>query len=189
MVLVYRTAGAWGAGKGANLVPAEIDSNFWDHEQRIDTLETTPPEPNQISNITQTGNTITVHLQDGTSYGPFELPRPAQRPTQTLNVTAATLAPTTAQAMFYFRCSHASGCLVTIPNNTAQAFLVDTELHFRQAGANAVTFESDVGVTLNGLTGYLKKTAAQGAVVTAKKVGTNEWDLFGFLAEDTTTGT
>lgn len=186
MPIIYRTTGAWGPGKGSVLDPAEIDGNFWDHEQRLDELETNPPEPNQISNITQTGATITIYMADGTTYGPFTLPRSVQRPTVTQAVSAATLTPTAAQASYYFRCSHALGCEVTIENNSVQAFLVDTEVHFRQSGAGPVSFVAAAGVTLNVPEGYLPETAVQGAVVTAKKVGTNEWDLFGLLAAETT---
>lgn len=189
MTLTYRTAGPWGAGKGSNLTAAEIDGNTYDLDQRVDALETTPPEPNEIVNITQSGDTITVHMADGTTFGPFTLPRPVLRPTVTTAVSAATLTPTTSQTGYYFRCSHAVGCAVTVPNNSAQAFLVDTEIHFRQVGAGPVSFAAAAGVTINGIDGYLKETARQGAVVTLKKVGTNEWDLFGLLAEDTTTGT
>ncbi|MEY9829824.1 hypothetical protein ABIA25_001639 [Sinorhizobium fredii] len=186
MPIIYRTAGAWGAGKGSNLTPTEVDENFHDLDERVDALETDPPSPVEISNITQAGNTITVHMSDGSTFGPFTLPRPVQRPTETLNVSASTLTPTDAQTMFYFRCSHAVGCAVTIPNNSAEPFLVDAEIHFRQTGAGPITFAGAAGVTLNVPDGFLAETAVQGAVVTAKKVATNEWDLFGLLAEDVT---
>ncbi|TCN30352.1 hypothetical protein [Sinorhizobium americanum] len=186
MTIIYRTAGAWGAGKGSNLTPDEVDENFYDHEQRIAEMEENPPSPVEISNITQAGNTITVHMSDGSTFGPFNLPRPVQRPTETLAVSASTLTPAVEQSMFYFRCSDAIGCEVTIPNNSAEAFLVDTEIHFRQVGAGPISFVADTGVTLNGVDGYLNETAGPGAVVTAKKVGTNEWDLFGLLAVETT---
>ncbi|MDK1386388.1 hypothetical protein QN224_13310 [Sinorhizobium sp. 8-89] len=186
MTITYRTTGAWGAGKGSNLTPAEVDGSFYDLDARVAEMEANPPEPNQIASITQAGNTITIHMEDGSTHGPFTLPRPVQRPTETLAVAGSTLTPAAAQASFYFRCTHATGCAVTIPNNTAQAFLVDTEVHFCQRGDNPISFAAAVGVTLNVPTGYLAETATKGAVVTAKKVGTNEWDLFGLLAADTT---
>jgi len=186
MPIIYRTTGAWGPGKGSNLTPSEVDENFYDHELRIADIEASPPEPNQIANIIQTGDTITIVMEDASTFGPFTLPRSMQRPTQTLAVSAATLTPTILQASFYFRCSHAVGCDVTIPNNTAQAFLVDAELHFRQTGAGGLSFTGGGGVTINVPDGYQAMTAVQGAVVTAKKVGTNEWDLFGLLEAETT---
>jgi hypothetical protein len=64
----------WGAGKGANLTPAEVDENFWDLDQRTAALETSPPEPVGIAQVTVTGTTFTIVLTDGSSRGPFNLP-------------------------------------------------------------------------------------------------------------------
>lgn len=64
----------WGAGKGANLTPLEVDENFWDLMERIAAVEADPPEPVGIDTITVTDNTFTVHLTDGNSQGPFTLP-------------------------------------------------------------------------------------------------------------------
>lgn len=74
MTVIYRTAGAWGAGKGANLTPAEVDGNFYDHEGRIATLEGTPPTPNNIANITVSGSQFTVIMDDASTFGPFTIP-------------------------------------------------------------------------------------------------------------------
>lgn len=60
--------------KGSNLTPSEVDGNFTDLDVRVDVLETTPPSPVEISNITQTGGTFTVHMDDGSRFGPFPLP-------------------------------------------------------------------------------------------------------------------
>ena len=79
MTVNYRTAGAWGPGLGRNLTPAEVDGNFWDHEGRLDDLETNPPEAVGISNITSNGSQIIVYLDNGTSFGPFTLPIAAFR--------------------------------------------------------------------------------------------------------------
>lgn len=74
MAIVYRTAGAWGPGKGANLTPAEVDGNFYDLHGRVDTLETTPPTPNNIANITASGSQLTVIMDDASTFGPFTMP-------------------------------------------------------------------------------------------------------------------
>ena len=182
MTITYRTAGAWGSGKGSNLTAAEVDQNFADLDGRVDALETTPPVPAQISDITQTGDQITIHLDNGDSFGPFTLPRSVQRPTVTVAVTASTLTPTADQASRYFRVNHATGCTVTIPANADQAFLVDTEIHFRQTGAGALTFVAGSGVTINIAADQSLATDTVGAVVTFKKIATNEWDAFGRLA-------
>jgi len=79
MAPIYRTAGAWGAGKGANLTPAEVDGNFYDHEQRITDLEVNPPEGVGIVSFTVTGTRFTVNMSDGSTQGPFTLPTAAFR--------------------------------------------------------------------------------------------------------------
>lgn len=75
-MLIFRTTdmAKWGAGKGSNLTPSEVDLNFWDHEERITELEDNPPVADQIDNITQDGSTFTIHLQSGATFGPFQLP-------------------------------------------------------------------------------------------------------------------
>lgn len=74
MAVIYRTAGAWGAGKGSNLTPAEVDGNFYDHEGRIDALESSPPTPNEIASIVVEDGQLTITMDDDTAYGPFTLP-------------------------------------------------------------------------------------------------------------------
>ncbi len=74
MTVIFRTAGAWGSGKGVNLTPAEVDGNFHDHEQRIADLETSPPEAISIEGIEATGNLLTITLTNGATHGPFVLP-------------------------------------------------------------------------------------------------------------------
>jgi hypothetical protein len=74
MAIIYRTAGAWGAGNGANLTAAEVDGNFWDLHERVDALETTPPVPNNIADISASGSQLTITMDDATTFGPFTIP-------------------------------------------------------------------------------------------------------------------
>lgn len=74
MATIYRTTGAWGAGKGANLTPAEVDNNFWGIVQRVLAIETNPPSPAEISNIEVVGTQMMIYLSNGDSYGPYTLP-------------------------------------------------------------------------------------------------------------------
>lgn len=74
MAIVYRTDGAWGTGLGSDLSAAQIDGNFWDHEQRIATLESNPPVAVSISDITSNGTSLTISMSDGSTYGPFTMP-------------------------------------------------------------------------------------------------------------------
>lgn len=68
MSITYRTDGAWGSGKGANLTAAEVDRNFNDLDGRVTSLETDPPEANSIENVTQSGGVATFHLSDGSTF-------------------------------------------------------------------------------------------------------------------------
>lgn len=74
MTIIFRTAGAWGAGKGSNLTPAEVDGNFWDHEQRLDSIETNPPAAVNIDYFTTSGNQMFAHMTDHSVIGPIEIP-------------------------------------------------------------------------------------------------------------------
>lgn len=72
--LTYRTVGPWGPGKGADLTPAEIDQNFYDTALALFELESNPPQANGIAEITVTGATMSIILDDLTVEGPFTLP-------------------------------------------------------------------------------------------------------------------
>lgn len=102
-------------------------------------------------------------------------------------VTTDTFTPTIDQANYYFRCTHADGCTVTIPDNADVAFPLWTELHFRDANSNTggtglLTIESSTAVTINVPSGYSATAATQHATLGLKKIATDEWDLFGLLA-------
>lgn len=73
----YRTTDntKWGVGKLANLTAAEVDNNFWELHTRILTVEQNPVQPNNISAIEVVGTQMTVRMQDGSTHGPFTLPR------------------------------------------------------------------------------------------------------------------
>jgi len=74
MAFTYRTVGAWGAGKGSNLTPAEVDANFYQAEERITDLESNPATPVGIAEIVVTGNNMTIILTNAQEFGPFVLP-------------------------------------------------------------------------------------------------------------------
>ena len=56
MTITYRTAGAWGPGKGANLTAAEVDGNFHGLATRLVAVETNPAQPAQIEAMRMSGN-------------------------------------------------------------------------------------------------------------------------------------
>lgn len=74
MAIIYYTTGAWGAGKGANLTPAEADGNFAGLSARLDLVDGALAVPNEIESITVDAAGMTIGLEDATSYGPFALP-------------------------------------------------------------------------------------------------------------------
>jgi hypothetical protein len=74
MGMTFRTVGAWGSGKGADLVAAEVDENFWELMQRLTALETNAPAAVSIDTIEVNANQMTIHLTDGSTQGPFTLP-------------------------------------------------------------------------------------------------------------------
>ena len=74
--MLYRTTDndKWGAGKGSNLNPGEVDNNFYNADQRLAALENDPPTAVSISNITIAGSQIQFNMSDGSHFGPFTLP-------------------------------------------------------------------------------------------------------------------
>jgi hypothetical protein len=75
-----------------------------------------------------------------------------------------------------------SGNNIIIPTNAAQGFPIGTQILISQYGVGQVTIVPDTGVTLRS-SGGKTKTAAQYAMATLIKRGTNEW----YLAGDITT--
>jgi hypothetical protein len=72
---IYRTIGAWGAGKGSDLTAAEVDNNFWDAIQRIIALETvTSMIGAEIDYFSVVGDQLTVHMTDHSLRGPYTIP-------------------------------------------------------------------------------------------------------------------
>lgn len=101
--------------------------------------------------------------------------------------SATTFDPLFGDANSYNRCTHASGCTVTLPDNADVPFPIGTELHFRQCTNGSVFIESSTAVTINPPAFTANNTDLEGAVVTLKKVATDEWDLFGKLQVTTAT--
>lgn len=181
----YRTDGPWGIGKGAPLTSPEIDTNFWDLVERIDVVEDNPATPNEIINVELIGTQLTFEMADGTIWGPFTIPSNTQyNATEVATVTGTTYTPAMADQQKYLRCTNAGGCTVIVPANASIAFPVKSEITFRQCGAGQVSFAVASGVVLNGVSGFLDKTAGEGASVMIKKVAADEWDLIGLLAPE-----
>lgn len=76
--------------------------------------------------------------------------------------------------------SNAAAITVTMPQNSAVAFPIGTEIDFLWFGAGQPTFVAGSGATCNGTPGL--KLRAQFSAATAKKVSTNGWVIIGDLA-------
>lgn len=76
VAITYRTTNPsrWGAGKGSNLTNLEVDTNFANIADAIDDLETSRPQPNNITSATVSNGNMTLTLQDGTTLSPLPLP-------------------------------------------------------------------------------------------------------------------
>ncbi|MBX9757201.1 MAG: hypothetical protein K2Y29_00380 [Beijerinckiaceae bacterium] len=176
--MIYRGSGDWGPGKGSNLTAAEVDANFWEIEQRLAALETYAGAAETITNIEISGSVLTIFTSNGGEY-PVTLAIP--RIASSVDVSGATYEPALGDANKYLRFTNAAGCDVTLPDDATVEFPLSTELHVRQAAAGIVTIGAASGVTINIEAGFDAATSAQGALVTLKKVGPDEWDLFGRL--------
>jgi hypothetical protein len=80
----------------------------------------------------------------------------------------------------YIRSTSVGAVTITIPTNATVPFPIDTDMHFCQRGGQ-ITFAPAGGVTLNFPSDSVATTALVGAIVSLRKVGTDEWDLFGRL--------
>ena len=94
------------------------------------------------------------------------------------NSTLSTFNPQLDDANTYIRLSNT--CTVEIPLDSEVAFPIDTEIWFRQGGG-VVSFTHDTSLTLNVPDNHDPMTAGAGSVVGIKKVGADEWDIFGRL--------
>jgi len=62
--------------KGSNLTSAEFDENITTLRDMIQNVIDNPVPGVGISNITQSGSTLTFHLTNGSTKGPFTMPSP-----------------------------------------------------------------------------------------------------------------
>lgn len=78
----------------------------------------------------------------------------------------------------YLRPSSASATSITVPPQSSVAWLADTEIHIRCAGAGGVTLTPGAGVTLIPPSGGTLALTA-GMSVTLKRAGVDLWDVVG----------
>lgn len=92
--------------------------------------------------------------------------------------TTRTLA--TADAGKYIRYTNAAGCAITVPDNSDDPIPVGSEFH-GIGTQEQLEFVEDTSVTINFPASASLFTAEAFSVFTLKKVGTDEWDLMGYL--------
>jgi hypothetical protein len=91
----YRTTdlARWGNGNGAGtgglLTALQGDENVWQTRQDIAALQAAIPAARGIADITVSGASFTVLLQDSSILGPFPLPVPRLRPRGTWSPTTS----------------------------------------------------------------------------------------------------
>ena len=103
---------------------------------------------------------------------------PVPSPARTVTVSTTTFTPSASQANCYFRCTHVSGCNVTLPDD----WPINAEGIFRQCTAGPITLDFASDVTVNKRAAFAYATGEQGAEFAVKYVGAAEWDVFGNLA-------
>ncbi len=162
MTITYRTAGAWGPGKGANLTAAEVDGNFHGLATRVSAVETNPAQPAQIESITSSGSALTITLDNGEVFGPLPVPAAALR-------FMGSWAPATAYLkndvvrqgndVYYISGAHTSGASFT-PTQTIGGALVYQLMFDGDAAARSSVgpvFDNEthtgIGYSYNAVTG------------------------------------
>ena len=102
------------------------------------------------------------------------------------NITVTTYTPTLSDANTYMRATNVGGCNFTISPQSSVPWTVQlTEMHFRDQSSvstGGVTITAGSGVTINGVSGRVNRTAFPGGVLFLKNVGTDSWDIGGLQA-------
>lgn len=112
----------------------------------------------------------------------------ASAPSPVAEIASASFEPVLSSANIFFVCTHSSGCLVRIPEDSSVEFPIGTELHFCQDTLNGsviiVGQDSDNSVSIEAPLGYEPLTALFGAVITVKKIDIDRWKVFGLVASE-----
>lgn len=82
----------------------------------------------------------------------------------------------------YIRFTNAGAVTVTVPDDLTEAWSDGDEIHFHPTTAGTVTLSPGAGVTINAPSSGGLVLAEAHATATLKKVGPNEWDLFGLVS-------
>lgn len=97
----------------------------------------------------------------------------------TVSNETASRSATTGDEYSYIRFTGSAPVNFTIDPDSTYDFADGREITVRQAGTGLVTLVAGTGVTLNTPANGTLVLGGQGATVTLKKVGDNEWDVMG----------
>lgn len=89
--------------------------------------------------------------------------------------TGASRTLTGSDAYAYIRCTHVSGCAITVPPMSNVTWDTGVEIYFRVAGAGAPSIVTGTGVTVNNLSGALTLTQHQNWAL--KMISGDVWDF------------
>ena len=92
--------------------------------------------------------------------------------------SGTTRTPGLTDASAYILCTHGSGMTVTLPQDSAVAFPVGTNIIFERNGAGTLTLAAGSGATVRSKGGTLT-CADQYTTVAAVKQAANTWTIFG----------
>lgn len=102
-------------------------------------------------------------------------------PTAVVEITATSATLALSHAQKWLKCNNASAQTITIPAEATVAWPAGTEMQGFQYGAGAVTFVGASGVTIRKHSSLTLAALGQYAPFGLKKIGTNEWLLFGMM--------
>lgn len=102
-------------------------------------------------------------------------------PTSIVEITSTAASLDLTHAGKWLKCNNASAQKITIPAEATVAWPADTEMQGFQYGAGAVTFVGASGVTIRKHSSLTLAALGQYAPFGLKKIGTNEWLLFGMM--------
>lgn len=179
MSIVYRTAGAWGAGSGAPLTAAQVDANFYFLLTELQTVAARASVG--IANISTTATTMVITMTDDTIYS-LQIPVAVQVPAPPQTYSGTTLTLDYTHANTFQRMTNLAGCTVTIPTLASVPYADGTEISFSvMAPDGVVTLVGATGVTLLYPDGFRAALSTQYGVMTCKLVASDMWQVFGLL--------
>jgi nitrogen fixation protein len=149
--------------------------NGWELDELHNVYINTGTLANNDALIYESSTQLWKNKTIATALGYTPAPRDVTIDTKTVQYTLVT-----GDNSKFIELNFSGGNNIIIPTNTAQPFPIGAQIILSQYGAGQVTVVPDTGVTLRS-SGGKTKTAAQYAMATLIKRGTNEWYLAGDL--------